>query len=449
MKPLVTRVVILTSLALLSACSQDDAPRSLSPEAANLPVPAKLPDAGEFARYLPSQAFTQLSIATNEAAALKRSIDTLIATPTQATLNQARTHWRLSYSAYITALASSRLPVAEPPEWQSAHLTRRHLTEQLNSWPIEPGYIDYLDGYPFTGIVNDTTLTLSADNISSQHKFSDASYVSLGYPAIEFLLWGESGLRDSSDFDRSADQPPAAPALTTPIENNTPTENDTALDVDGSHNSTHSLTVTPKPHAKTVANQARRGEYLRIISDLLHQQLQRLQLRWEPESGYYANKVAQVSPEKVLQASLMTTQRLIREELLGHYLMNEGSSPFSAGNHQDVAAALSGLRELFLPKSTTAGLAPLLAQSVHTVKEIDASSQQIEDVNTTAGEPPANSPLARLKARLAPDSACGSGWQSADSHTASRQACRQQLLELLATLEEINTQLGMGLSSSH
>ncbi|MBV1960317.1 MAG: hypothetical protein KUG48_01765, partial [Oleibacter sp.] len=98
-----TRIVILTSLALLSACSQDDAPRSLSPEAANLPVPAKLPDAGEFARYLPSQAFTQLSIATNEAAALKRSIDTLIATPTQATLNQARTDWRLSYSAYITA----------------------------------------------------------------------------------------------------------------------------------------------------------------------------------------------------------------------------------------------------------------------------------------------------------------------------------------------------------
>ena len=46
MKPLVTRVVILTSLALLSACSQDDAPRSLSPEAANLPVPADLPDAG-------------------------------------------------------------------------------------------------------------------------------------------------------------------------------------------------------------------------------------------------------------------------------------------------------------------------------------------------------------------------------------------------------------------
>lgn len=442
MTPLVTRYLLLTSLILFSACSQDDEPRSLSPEAANLPSPADIPDAGAFAQHLPSHAFQQFSIATEEAEALTLSIETLTATPTQAALDQARRHWRLSYNAYLAALASSRLPVIEPPEWHSAQLTRRHLTGQLNSWPLEPGYIDYLDGYPLTGIVNDTTLALDAESIARQHRFSDASYVSLGYPAIEFILWGESGERPSSDFNRAAEHTstPSLIAQDNPAVSNV----DPAATQFSSADTPHDHTANPKTASSEpsrVTNQARRGEYLLIISQLLHQQLQRLQLRWEPESGYYANKVTTASPEKILQASLMTAQQLIKEEILGHYLMNEGSSPFSAGNNADVTAILNGMRELFLPLDSQSGLTPLLAQSEHTVDNINADPQPVDETPHTS--------LSRLSAALAPDAACGTGWQSAESHTASRQACRQQLLSLLAILEEINTQLGMGLNSSH
>lgn len=446
MKQQVTRFILLASMALLNACSQDDNQRSLSPEVANLPTPATLPDAGAFARHLPRQAFKHLSIAVSEAEALNSSIEDLMTTSNDVTLHRVKKHWRLSYDAYLTAFASSRLPVTEPPEWQAARLTSSHLTEQLNSWPIEPGYIDYLDGYPLTGIVNDTTLTLNAENITNQHKFSDASYISLGYPALEFILWGESGVRPASDFDHSADQAPKT---------RTPQVTASTADIYTAQTHTHTGanqddTQVASIVTSSVVNQARRGEYLRIVSQLLLEQLQRLQLRWEPTSGYYANKVSGIVPEKILQASLITAQQLLKDDLLGHYLTDEGSSTFSAGNSADLAALISGMRELFLPQDPHIGLAPLLAQSEHTVKNINNSSNQtkiIAENNRDAALPP--SPLTRLRAGLAENSACGTGWQSAESHTAGRQACRQQLLELLAIFEEISTQLGMRLNASH
>lgn len=411
MQTLAIRSFVLIALTLLGACSQEESPRSLSPEAANLPTPAKLPDTQAFAQHLPNQAFAHLSLAVAQAEATNTSIETLLKTPTEANLNQVRQDWRASYSAYLAALASIRLPLVEPPEWRTAGLTRIHLADQINSWPIEPGYIDYVEYYPLTGIVNDTTLPLTVENIASQHRFSDASYVSMGYPALEFLLWGESGTRPASDFDQAEDKP-------SNMENAANSDNPIALGIE-SEVSDADYNAAAISHS--IGNQGRRGIYLQMVNQLLLQHLQRLQLRWEPSNGYYAGKVGEINPTKTLQASLMTVQKLVNEELLQRYLANEGSSPFSAGNNTDLAAVLGGIRELFLPQNadikTDAGLAPLL------------TADQLVD----------------LQSGLAEDSACGSGWLAAASHTAGREACRQQLQMLLATLNDISQTLGLGL----
>lgn len=354
----------------------------MAPEVQRLPTPIAVPDSPAYASHLNTLAFNSLTQALNAAQALSASVQVLSQAPTEERLNQAREQWRASYSAYLTSQAAVSIPVREPSEWYSARLTRSDLALQINSWPIEPGYIDYVDGYAFSGIVNDTALELTSDSLLNQHRFSDATYVSIGYPALEFMLWGEDGQRSASDFDTMSAKP---------------AESDTS----------------------PVVNQGRRGQYLQLISQLLTDHLQRLQMRWSDSNGYYAQKLTEARPEKTLQASLMSIVQLIEDDLLTRYLAGEGSSPFSGGNSADARAMLAGIRQTLLPDNPSQGITPLL--------------QQPEQIELLQG----------LTAHLADDSACGSGWQSAISHAEGQLSCRQQLIELLATLAEVNENLGL------
>ena len=70
----------------------------------------------------------------------------------------------------------------------------------IDAYPILPGYLDYVGEYLHTGLVNDRVIPINAEAIRRQHGFSDPSEVSLGFHAIEFLLWGEDGNRPLEDF---------------------------------------------------------------------------------------------------------------------------------------------------------------------------------------------------------------------------------------------------------
>ena len=54
-----------------------------------------------------------------------------------------------------------------------------------------PGYIDAIEGYPYSGIVNDTSMPLTKEELIRQHGLTDISDVSLGFAVVDFLLWGE------------------------------------------------------------------------------------------------------------------------------------------------------------------------------------------------------------------------------------------------------------------
>lgn len=63
-----------------------------------------------------------------------------------------------------------------------------HLT---NTRPFQPGYIDGLPDYPFSGLVHESGLELSLDTLLDQHRMMDEESASLGFPVIETLLWRE------------------------------------------------------------------------------------------------------------------------------------------------------------------------------------------------------------------------------------------------------------------
>ena len=96
-------------------------------------------------------------------------------------------------------------------------------------------------------------------------------------------------------------------------------------------------------------NHNRRRQYTKLLSDLLQKDLHRIQRRWEPSSGYYAQLLQQSSAENILQAAFIAGQRFISEELLQkRFQLN--SSEFSNSSPQDILALLTGLESWYWPK---------------------------------------------------------------------------------------------------
>ncbi|ASP37755.1 hypothetical protein CHH28_03285 [Bacterioplanes sanyensis] len=299
-------------------------------------------------------AYTRWSQASQAAQQLDSRIAALLHTPNDALLAEARQAWRQAYSAYLGAQLFTQLPINDPPDWHRQRVDKQSLQERLDSWPIEPGYIDYLPNYPFSGIVNDLALELTPQTLLEQHGFSDASSASLGYHPIEFMLWGDQGVRSAKDFYARAN----TIATVASVENDQP-----AL-----------------PATDRVQNHHRRREYLALVSDQLQKDLQRIQRRWQPSEGYYAQALNDSRPEQLLSATLMAAQRLVSQQLLQQRL-DQHSSEFSMTSLDDLQALTDGVFSVIIPGEPQQGLNPLLEEAErqqwqHLQQHIDGLLQQ-------------------------------------------------------------------------
>lgn len=151
---------------------------------------------------------------------LDKSVDTLIAHPTEANLAAAREAWKAARVPYQQTEAY-RFGNAIVDEWEG----------KVNAWPLDEGMIDYIDTRRY-GESSDENPLYAANVIANAHltiagRTVDASEitpgllqrlheaegieanVATGYHAIEFLLWGQdlngtgagAGNRPASDFD--------------------------------------------------------------------------------------------------------------------------------------------------------------------------------------------------------------------------------------------------------
>ena len=135
------------------------------------------------------------------AQALQKAIDALIATPSEATLNAARTAWIDARPSYQQTEAY-RFGNAIVDDWEG----------RVNAWPLDEGLIDYVDPtfgqneenelsalnviatpkFTLSGVEVDATV-ITPDLISGtlQEAGGIEANVASGYHAIEFLLWGQ------------------------------------------------------------------------------------------------------------------------------------------------------------------------------------------------------------------------------------------------------------------
>lgn len=281
--------------------------------------------------------YTQMSEALSGAQELDSIITSLLHHPNPGALEEAQAAWIKAYSAYIRVSFFSRVPRFEKPQFRELNDTYSRIEERIDSWPIEPGYIDYLPLYPLSGIVNDLTLKINEEDVSAQHGFSDMRFASLGFHPIEFLLFGENGKRSAKDF--------------IPQENSIEVVSaDTAIKEDESDDLNHSEDKNNETHEHVHVeidgpqNHNRRRDYLRLLSALVVKNLQKLTDRWEPAHGYYAKQWRQPQPSQQLASLTLVYQSMvdsIQETLLEKHfsvLLNQKQvddlrSPFS---NQDV-----------------------------------------------------------------------------------------------------------------
>jgi putative iron-regulated protein len=303
---------------------------------------------------LDEAAFAAFTQASQSSTALLEETRQFLDSPNATTLATLRAHWRQAYSDFLKTRFFGFLPISDPPDWQRQHIGNRGTLALLDTWPIEGGYIDYLPEYPYSGIVNDLTLELSADSLLSQHGLSDVSSASLGFHPMEFLLWGADGQRSASDylplnnatpgFEGSTDEPPMSTDTADTDNSNdqdSGDENNEGAASEFSDNESDGLLAIP------VQNNLRRRQYLLLVAEHINEHIHRLQRRWEPGNGYYSTLISRSKPGQTLSAGLMAAQKLLNDELISKRLVLP-SSEFSTSSRQDLHTLVQGLESWIL-----------------------------------------------------------------------------------------------------
>ncbi len=201
---------------------------------------------------------------------LDHAIDAFLADPTSATLEGAKRAWLTARDDYgpTEAFRFYDGPIDHPDTGPEG---------LINAWPLDEAYIDYVEGNPSAGIINNPSEfpVIDASLIVSLNEEGGEENVSTGWHAIEFLLWGQ---------DLSAVGPGARP-----VEDFT-----------------------------TASNADRRGAYLAVASDVLVSHLQDMVNAWAPaQAGNYRAEFLSVSTDEALRRIITGIGELSRGELAG------------------------------------------------------------------------------------------------------------------------------------
>jgi putative iron-regulated protein len=135
------------------------------------------------------------------ARSMDESIDDFLGDPTEAGLERARQSWLVARDDYgvTEAFRFYGGPIDDPDDGVEG---------LINAWPMDEAYVDYVEGDPDAGIVNDPDAHPSIDRalLVELNEAGGETNISTGWHAIEFLLWGQdlsedgAGTRPANDY---------------------------------------------------------------------------------------------------------------------------------------------------------------------------------------------------------------------------------------------------------
>jgi putative iron-regulated protein len=312
MTPRIRYSLLALCLVVLTACDSGKEKAQTS-QPSDLAIEA-MPESGlktrgliNFWQFSAQSCYSNASLAIRE---FEGHSQLFLAHPTQQLLLELRDRWNTAHQAYLACQLYQMLAFSRSGQKQ-LELTK----QRVNAWPIQGGYIDYLPGYQFTGIINDSTLAITLDNLLSQHQFSDLSDVSVGFHALEFLLWGEGFDRPASDFQASDSQ-----------------LSEQGIELDANN---------------------RRRTYFELLTSHIIAELDGLSQRWERQTTTNGTYLDELPPGAQLSFLLTSSYRVLND-----YLLERLISPFRGGDGYEV-------NESPYSKTTLEGMITVLDQLGH------------------------------------------------------------------------------------
>ncbi len=264
--------------------------------------------------------------------------------PTEETMASAKEAWLAAREDYgpTEAFRFYDGPIDNPEDGPEG---------QINAWPMDEAYVDYVDGDAEAGIINDTAGVpeITADAVVAANEAGGETNISTGWHAIEFLLWGQ-------DLDPSG---PGARPLT---------------------------------DYTTHATADRRAAYLQVVTDQLIADLDSVRAEWAPDGAYRESFLS--DPDAAIANMLRGIGALSAGELAGERMavafetrdQEDEHSCFSDNTNADVLGNHRGVRMVYLadfPGIEGPSLSDLvqaedaeLDEALRT--ELDASTETIE-----------------------------------------------------------------------
>ncbi len=282
---------------------------------------------------------------TTEAEALRDAIEAFVAAPSDAGLEAAKQAWldaRVLYGP-TEAFRFYDGPIDNPEDGPEG---------QINAWPLDESYIDYVEGDTAAGIINDAAGVpeITTDVLVAANEDGGETNISTGWHAIEFLLWGQ---------DLSEDGAGARPLTD----------------------------YTTSPTAE------RRGTYLSLLADLLVGDLSGVRDQWDPEGGGYRDELL-ADPSQAMAYIFRSMGALSQGELAGERIavaydtkdQEDEHSCFSDNTTTDIAGNAIGVRMIYT--ADYPGIdGPSLSDAVAAVDpDLDAAMREQLDDNVTKAE---------------------------------------------------------------
>ena len=311
---LILAALIATVALALVACSGDDEPPGASDELVASVIETYAD--GVHASY-------QRSL--ESALVMQAAIETFVDEPTAATLEAAKRAWLNARDDYgpTEAYRFYGGPIDHEEDGPEG---------QLNAWPMDEAYVDYVAGAPAGGIVNmaDEYPQITRQLLIELNEAGGETNVSTGWHAIEFLLWGQ-------------DLNPVGPG-SRPVED---------------------YTIN--------ANADRRAVYLVVVTELLIDDLESLVDAWAPGSNdNYRAEFLAIDADEALTRIITGIGELSRGELAGERMtvayearsQEDEHSCFSDNTVKDIIANARGIQNVWLGNYGTVrgpGLAELVA----------------------------------------------------------------------------------------
>lgn len=231
---------------------------------------------------------------------------------------------------------------------------------QINAWPMDESYVDYVKGEAKAGLINNRNEALSKERLAELNEHDSEENISTGWHAIEFMLWGQ---------DLSAKGPGDRPYTDF---------------VDGKGK-----------------NADRRREYLRLVTELLIDDLTFLEQQWRAGDADNFRHTFERGGMDSLRRIFVGLGSLSRGELAGERLevamssrdQEDEHSCFSDNTHRDAVTNALGIQNIWLgtykradgSTFTGPGIAAFVAQSdaklaEKTTRQIAQSVQAAEAI---------------------------------------------------------------------